>query len=347
MNVCKQKHLVVKRESVIFALAVLGVVVLALLNLFVGAVDIPVGSVLSILGGDDVANASWRFIILESRLPQTITALLSGGALAVCGLLMQAVFRNPLADPSILGVSSGAGLGVALVMLLFGGGVAVEGIGVGGFVAVLVAAFAGALAVTMLMLFVSTMVRSSAMLLIVGVMVGYLSSSAIMLLNYFASADGVRSYMLWGMGNFASVSVGRLPVYAGISIVCVGASLLLVKPLNIFLLGPQYAQNLGVDVRRLRNTILLLTGLLTAVTTSFCGPIAFIGLAVPHIARLLLRTDDYSRLLPATVVIGSLVALLCNLACTLPSGGGVLPINALTPIVGAPVILYIMLRKHL
>lgn len=322
-------------------------VALLLLNIFTGAADIPVSAVWRILCGGDSSNASWRFIILESRLPQAITALLSGGSLAVCGLLMQAVFRNPLADPSILGVSSGAGLGVALVMLLFGGGVTVGGIGAGGFAAVLAAAFAGALAVAVLMLFVSTVVRSSSMLLIVGVMIGYLSSSAIMLLNYFASADGVRSYMLWGMGNFASVSASRLPVYAAVSIACIGASLLLVKPLNIFLLGPQYAQNLGVDVRRLRNVILLLAGLLTAVTTAFCGPIAFIGLAVPHIARLLLRTDDYGRLLPATVAIGALVALLCNLACTLPSEGEVLPVNALTPVVGVPVILYIMLRKHL
>jgi len=306
-----------------------------------------VSSVLRILSGGDVANASWRFIILESRLPQSLTALFAGGALSVCGLLMQAVFRNPLADPSILGVSSGSGLGVALVLLLFGGGIGVGSISMGGFVAVLVAAFIGAIAVTAIMLVLSRMIRSNAMLLIMGVMTGYLSSSAIMLLNYFSSADGIRSYMLWGMGNFASVSLERLPLFVVVTSSCMVVSVLLVKPLNILLLGSQYARNLGVDTRRLRNGVLLLTGLITAVTTAFCGPIAFIGLAVPHIARLLLRTDDYRQLLPATMLAGMIVALLCNFACTLPSDGGVLPVNTLTPIVGVPVILYIMLRKHL
>ena len=280
-------------------------------------------------------------------MPQSLTALFAGGALSVCGLLMQAVFRNPLADPSILGVSSGSGLGVALVLLLFGGGIGVGSISMGGFVAVLVAAFIGAIAVTAIMLVLSRMIRSNAMLLIMGVMTGYLSSSAIMLLNYFSSADGIRSYMLWGMGNFASVSLERLPLFVVVTSSCMVVSVLLVKPLNILLLGSQYARNLGVDTRRLRNGVLLLTGLITAVTTAFCGPIAFIGLAVPHIARLLLRTDDYRQLLPATMLAGMIVALLCNFACTLPSDGGVLPVNTLTPIVGVPVILYIMLRKHL
>ena len=336
-----------KREAIIFLFAGIGTIVLLLLNLFSGAVSIPVSSVLRILSGGDVANASWRFIILESRLPQSLTALFAGGALSVCGLLMQAVFRNPLADPSILGVSSGSGLGVALVLLLFGGGIGVGSISMGGFVAVLVAAFIGAIAVTAIMLVLSRMIRSNAMLLIMGVMTGYLSSSAIMLLNYFSSADGIRSYMLWGMGNFASVSLERLPLFVVVTSSCMVVSVLLVKPLNILLLGSQYARNLGVDTRRLRNGVLLLTGLITAVTTAFCGPIAFIGLAVPHIARLLLRTDDYRQLLPATMLAGMIVALLCNFACTLPSDGGVLPVNTLTPIVGVPVILYIMLRKHL
>ena len=336
-----------KREAIIFLFAGIGTIALLLLNLFSGAVSIPVSSVLRILSGGDVANASWRFIILESRLPQSLTALFAGGALSVCGLLMQAVFRNPLADPSILGVSSGSGLGVALVLLLFGGGIGVGSISMGGFVAVLVAAFIGAIAVTAIMLVLSRMIRSNAMLLIMGVMTGYLSSSAIMLLNYFSSADGIRSYMLWGMGNFASVSLERLPLFVVVTSSCMVVSVLLVKPLNILLLGSQYARNLGVDTRRLRNGVLLLTGSITAVTTAFCGPIAFIGLAVPHIARLLLRTDDYRQLLPATMLAGMIVALLCNFACTLPSDGGVLPVNTLTPIVGVPVILYIMLRKHL
>ena len=334
-----------KREALIFILTGIGTVALFLLNLFCGAVDIPVSSVWKIISGGDCVNASWRFIVLEARLPQAVTAILAGGTLAVCGLLMQAVFRNPLADPSILGVSGGAGLGVALVML-FLGGITFGGMSLGGFVAVLVAAFVGAVAVTMLMVFLSGVIRSNAMLLIAGVMVGYLSSSAILLLNFFASADGVRSYMLWGMGNFSSVSVERLPFFAVVAVVCLAASALLVKPLNVLVLGQRYAENLGVDTRRLRWRIMLLSGMLTAATTAFCGPIAFIGLAVPHISRLLLHTDDYRLLLPSTVLTGMAVALLCNVATTLPSDSGVLPVNALTPLIGAPVILYVMLKKH-
>lgn len=330
----------------IFLLAGIGAVALFLLSLFCGAVDIPAATVLEILGGGDAANASLRFIVIESRLPQAVTALLAGASLSVCGLMMQAVFRNPLADPSILGISSGAGLGVALVMLFLGGGIAVGSLTLGGFVAVVLAAFVGAFCVALLMFAVSEMVRSNAMLLIVGVVVGYLSSSAIMLLNYFASADGIRSYMLWGMGNFSSVSSDRLPLFSAVSLLCIAASALLVKPLNILVLGQQYAENLGVNTHRLRNCILLLAGLLTALTTAFCGPIAFVGLAVPHMSRMLLRSDDFRLLLPATLLIGGAVALLCNVASTLPASGEVLPVNALTPVVGAPVVLYIMLRRR-
>lgn len=335
-----------RREALIFLLTGIGAVALLLLSLFRGAVDIPVGSVLAILGGGDAANASWRFIVLESRLPQAFTALLAGASLAVCGLLMQAVFRNPLADPSILGISSGAGLGVAFVMLFFGGGIAVGTLSLGGFAAVLAGAFVGALVVAVAMLLLSSVMRSNAMLLIVGVMIGYMASSVIMLLNYFSTADGIRSYMMWGMGNFASVSAERLPLFAIVSVSCILLASLLVKPLNVLVLGLQYASNLGINTRRVRNVIILLAGLLTATTTAFCGPVAFIGLAVPHMARLMLRTDDYRLLLPMTLLLGIDIALLCNIACTLPSSGGVLPINALTPIVGVPVILYIMLRKH-
>lgn len=336
-----------KREALIFIFAGIGAVALLLLNLLFGAVEIPMTSVWRILcGAGDESNASWRFIVLESRLPQALTAMMAGGSLAVAGLLMQALFRNPLADPSILGISSGAGLGVALVTLFMGGTLAVGSLSIGGFVAVLVAAFVGAIVVTALMLSLAGVVRSNAMLLIVGVMTGYLSSSAVMLMGYFASADGVRAYMLWGMGNFSSVSLERMPVFALISIVGIVMSALLVKPLNILMLGDYYAANLGVDLRRVRFVILFITGLLTAATTAFCGPIAFIGLAMPHIARMILRTDDYRRLLPATILAGVVVALLCNLVCSLPSTGEVLPVNALTPVVGAPVILYIMLRKH-
>lgn len=300
---------------------------------------------LGILKGDIASNVSWQYIVMSYRFPQALTALLTGSVLSVCGLMLQAIFRNPLADASILGISSGAGLGVACVMLLFGGGLYIGGLSFGGFAAVFAAALSGALAVTFIMLFLSSVIRNNALLLVAGVMLGYVTSSVVMLLNFFASADGIRAYVQWGMGNFSGVSETMLSLYAAVSMICIVVSSLLVKPLNLMLIGSRYAENLGVNIKRLRTTILLLTGIMTALSTSFCGPIAFIGLAVPHMARLLLRTDDFRLIMPTTILIGALVALLCNFVCVLPSNGGILPLNAVTPFLGVPIILYVISRK--
>lgn len=300
---------------------------------------------LGILKGDIASNVSWQYIVMSYRFPQALTALLTGSVLSVCGLMLQAIFRNPLADASILGISSGAGLGVACVMMLFGGGLYIGGLSFGGFAAVFAAALSGALAVTFIMLFLSSVIRNNALLLVAGVMLGYVTSSVVMLLNFFASADGIRAYVQWGMGNFSGVSETMFPLYAAVSMICIIVSSLLVKPLNLMLIGSRYAENLGVNIKRLRTTILLLTGIMTALSTSFCGPIAFIGLAVPHLARLLLRTDDFRLIMPTTILIGALVALLCNFVCVLPSNGGILPLNAVTPFLGVPIILYVISRK--
>lgn len=321
------------------------IVALFALSLFVGSVGIPLNDVAAILMGHGEAHDTWRYIVVESRLPQAVTALLSGAALAVSGLLLQTAFDNPLVGPDVFGISSGAGLGVALVMLAMGGGISVGAFSVSGFVAVLVAAFAGAMAVTALIFGLSSVVRNSVLLLIVGLMIGYLASSAITLLNYFATEEGVRSYMVWGMGNFGGVSLALLPMFTGVVLVGLLASIMLVKPLNALLLGVAYAENLGVNIRRVRNVLLLVTGLLTAVVTAFCGPVAFIGLAVPHMARLIVRTANHAVLLPATLLVGAVVALACNLCCSLPGSSGVIPLNALTPLVGAPVIIYVILMR--
>jgi len=326
-------------------LAVL-IVVLFALNLLLGSVSIPAKAVLQILTGYDSLKPSWQFIVLESRLPQAITAMLCGGALAVSGLMLQTAFRNPLAGPSVFGINSGAGLGVALVMLLLGGGLSVGSLQVSGFAAVLVAAFIGAMAVMALIFFFSTLVRNNVMLLIVGIMIGYITSSAISLLNFFATDEGVKSYMVWGMGSFGGVSMDNMPVFASVTLIGLFGALLLIKPLNALLLGDRYAENLGVNILRVRNWLLIVTGLLTAVTTAFCGPVAFIGLAVPHIARLLLTTDNHRQLLPATILCGAVVALVCNLICFLPGESGVIPLNAVTPLIGAPVIIYVIARKR-
>lgn len=319
------------------------VVVLFALNLWVGSVRIPFHAVGQILLGEECNHAAWTYIVLQSRLPQAITALLSGGALALSGLMLQTAFRNPLAGPSVFGINSGAGLGVALVMLapeltLFGFSF--------GMFEQLLAAFVGAMAVMGIIFAFSNLVRNNVMLLIVGIMIGYIANSAISLLNYFATEEGVRSYMVWGMGNFGGVSLGQVPLFVTVSLLGIAGSFLLVKPLNALLLGEQYAENLGVNLVRTRNWLLVTTGLLTAIVTAFCGPIAFIGLAVPHIARLALGQTNHRILMPATLLIGSIVALFCNLVCVLPGEGGIIPLNAVTPLIGAPVIIYVILKHQ-
>lgn len=335
-----------KRGYILFIVMLLVMAALFAANLLVGAVDIPASDVWGILCGDESAKLSWQYIVMESRLPQTVTALLCGSCLAVSGLMLQTAFRNPLAGPSIFGVNSGASLGVALVMLLMGGSVGVGSFTLTGFLAVLFAAFAGAMVVLLIVLAASAVVRNNVMLLIVGIMIGYIASSAIALLNFFATEEGVQSYMVWGMGNFGGVSSEQLPYFAIISIVALAISLMFIKPLNALLLGEQYAENLGFNVLRLRNLLLLVTGVLSAVATAFCGPVAFIGLAVPHIARLLLGSNNHRPLLPLTMLTGAVVALLCNLICVLPGDAGIIPLNAVTPLVGAPVIIYIIARHR-
>ncbi len=328
------------------------IVLLFAMSLFIGAVHIPVRQVLRILflSGDELQyktdiKPSWIYIVIQSRLPQAITAMLCGASLAVCGLMMQTAFHNPLAGPSVFGINSGASLGVALVMLLLGGSVVTGSFSLTGFFAVLTAAFIGAMSVMALILLFSTMVRNSVMLLIIGIMIGYLSNSAISLLNFFATEQGVQSYMIWGMGNFGGVSMSQMPVFALTTIAGLMAAMALVKPLNALLLGEQYAENLGFNTQRVRNELLFVTGLLTAVTTAYCGPVVFIGLAVPHVARLLLGTDNHHYLMPATILTGAAVALLCNIICVAPGDRGVIPLNAVTPVMGAPVIIYVILQQ--
>jgi len=335
-----------KRNILLFICLATSILLLFGLNLTTGSVQIPFADILDILCGRFIGKESWEYIILENRLPQTLTAILCGASLSVCGLMLQTAFRNPLAGPDVFGISSGAGLGVALVMLLLGGTVSTSIFTVSGFLAILTAAFVGAIAVTALILFLSTLVRNSVLLLIVGIMVGYVSSSAVSLLNFFASEEGVKSYMVWGMGNFGGVSMNHIPLFSILCFIGIIASFLLVKPLNILLLGPQYAESLGISTRQIRNILLVVVGLLTAITTAFCGPISFIGLAIPHIARLLFRTENHQILLPGTVLSGAVIALLCNFICYLPGESGIIPLNAVTPLIGAPVIIYVIIQRR-
>ena len=322
------------------------VIILFLLNLFYGSVHISPSDVLRALTHAVDTADSTSYIVLGSRLPCALTATLAGAGLATSGLLLQTSFHNPLAGPSILGISSGANLGVAVVMLASGGGIAAGLYTWGGTAAIVGSAFVGSLLIMALLLLFSSLLKDNLMLLITGIMMGYITSSVISLLNFLASADNIQSYLIWGMGNFNGVSMQQMPIFASLCILGLALALMLVKPLNAILLGDNYATNLGVSLRRTRNLLLLATGLLTAVTTAYCGPVAFIGLATPHIAFIMLGTNNHRYLLPVTMLAGSLIALLCNLLCTLPSDT-VIPLNAITPIIGAPVIIYIiMCRKH-
>ena len=335
-----------KRNVCIILLLVAGIIMLFAMSLIVGSVRIPLADVCDILFDKFEGKESWKYIVMENRLPQALTAMLCGASLAVCGLMLQTAFRNPLAGPDVFGISSGAGLGVAIVMLFLGGSVSTTLFTVSGFLAILTSAFIGAIVVTMIILFLSTMVRNSVLLLIVGLMVGYVSSSAVALLNFFASEEGVKSYMVWGMGNFGGVSMNHMQLFALLCLVGIIASIFLIKPLNIMLLGTQYAESLGINIRQIRNLLLVTVGLLTAVTTAFCGPISFIGLAIPHISRLLFRTDNHQILLPGTVLTGAVIALFCNLICYLPGELGIIPLNAVTPLIGAPVIIYVIIKRR-
>lgn len=321
------------------------IIVLFFLNIILGSVDIPLSSILNILCGDESQKSSWQFIILQSRLPQAITATLAGGSLAISGLMLQTAFRNPLADPSIFGISSGAGLGVAIVMLFLGGSITTGVITITGYAAIFLSAFVGAMIVMAIIFCFSLYVRSSVMLLIIGIMIGYLSSSAISLLNFFSTEEGVKTYFIWGLGDFGSITLQQIPFFATVCLIGLLASLLLIKPLNILLLGERYAENLGISIKVIRNLLLVITGLLTAIVTSFCGPISFIGLIVPHIARMIIKSDDHRIIIPTTILIGSAVALFCNLMCIIPGSHGVIPLNAITPLIGAPVIIYIIMRR--
>lgn len=325
----------------------LGVLTLLLFaaNLIIGSVNIPLAKVMAVFSGSPAVEATVRFIILDSRLPAAITALLGGASLSVCGLMMQSAFRNPLAGPSVLGVNSGASLGVALVMLLWGGTFRGSAMGIGGISAVMAGAFAGAMIVMAVIILLSNILRNPVTLIIAGMMIGYLVSSAITLLNFNATSQGIQNYVMWGMGSFGGQTRATLTPFAILTCGGLLFSLMLVKPLDLLLLGDRYARNLGLNLVMTRNLLLVATGLLSAVTTAYCGPVSFLGLAVPHITRLFFPADIHRLLMPACILTGGVVALLCNLLCVLP-GSGVLPLNAVTPLIGAPVIIWVILKAR-
>lgn len=332
-------------------LAVLGGLALALvgaflLNLALGSVRIPLGDVAAVLTGGESAKPSWTYIILEFRLPKALTAVLAGAALAVSGLQMQTLFRNPLADPYILGINAGASLGVALVVLATGAATGfLSNVGLLGDLSLIAAAIAGASLVTGLVIVAARWLRHAMTLLILGLMLGYATGAVVSILIYFSVPEQIQAYISWTFGSFGGVTGRQLAILAPV----IGGGLLLAwlltKPLNALLLGEAYARSMGANVRRVRFWLIAGTSVLAGAVTAFCGPIAFLGVAIPHLCRALLRTSDHRMLAPATMLMGGLAALLADLVAGVPGSRSVLPLNAVTALLGAPVVVWIVLRR--
>lgn len=298
-------------------------------------------------GRVEMGSELWKTVVMTIRLPQTLTAMSCGAGLSVSGLLMQTIFRNPLAGPSVLGVSSAASLGVAFVLLLSGaiGGTSLSHFGVIGNSAIILAAIAGSLCVMIVIVWLSRRVAGNATLLISGVMIGYIASAIIGVLKAYANEEDIHAYVIWGLGSFSRVSGGQVGVFVCLIAILLPLTMLLAKPLNMMLMGDLYALNLGLNVKLHRMWIIAAAGILTAVVTAYCGPIMFLGLAVPHIARGIFRTSDHRILLPATLICGAELSLLCNLISKMPGANGVLPINSVTALIGAPIALYVLLKR--
>lgn len=318
------------------------------LNLVLGSVSIPLRAVWNILWGTGNESVIWQNIIWKSRVPQALTALVAGAGLSVSGLQMQTVFRNPLAGPSVLGISSGASMGVAFVVLLSGslGGVALSKLGFMGEIALTIAAIAGSLSIMALIVFVSQKVRGNVTLLIIGVMIGYIANAVIGVLKFFSVEEDIRAYVIWGLGSFARVSGDQMTLFICIMVVLLPLSFLLVKTLNLLLLGDAYARNLGLNIKRARLLVITCSGVLVAIVTAYCGPIIFLGLAVPHLCRGMFRTSDHRVLMPASLLAGASLALVCNLIARMPGFEGALPVNSVTALVGAPVVMSVLFNKR-
>lgn len=337
-----------KKHSLVFLLILFSIPGFFFLNLVLGTIAIPLGSIRNILFGIGDEPVIWQNILWKSRFPQTLTALVAGAGLSISGLQMQTVFRNPLAGPSELGISSGASLGVAFIILLSGtvGGTALSRMGFFGEVAISVAAIAGALAVMAIIIGISQRVRGNVILLIIGVMIGYIATAIIGVLKFFSNDEDVRAYVIWGLGSFSKVSGNQVYSFVGIMAVLIPLSFLLIKTLNLLLLGESYARNLGLNIRLSRLYVITCSCVITAMVTAYCGPIVFLGLAVPHLCRTLFQTSDHRILVPAVTLTGASLALVCNLIARMPGFEGALPINSVTALIGAPIVISVLFGKR-
>lgn len=338
-----------RHSNTLWMLAIVtAIFVLIFLNLVLGSVSIPLQSVWHIIWNLGNEPITWQNIIWKSRLPQALTALVAGAGLSISGLQMQTVFRNPLAGPSVLGISSGASMGVAFVGLLSGslGGVALSKLGFMGEIALSIAAVIGSLSVMALIVYVSQKVKGNVTLLIIGVMIGYVANAVIGVLKFFSVEEDIRAYVIWGLGSFARVSGNQMTLFVILMTILIPLSFLLIKTMNLMLLGDSYARNLGLNIKRARLLVITSAGVLTAIVTAYCGPIIFLGLAVPHLCRAIFQTSDHRILMPAVLFAGAALALICNLIARMPGFEGALPVNSVTALVGAPVVASVLFRKR-
>ncbi len=316
------------------------------LNISLGSVSIPFSETLSSLFGNQLENSSWEYIIWNYRIPKAFTAVLVGSGLALSGLLMQTLFRNPLAGPFVLGVSSGASLGAAILIMgsaVFSG---VLAFGIVNDVSLAIASSIGSFLVLLAVMVVASKVKDTMALLIIGLMFGSITAAIVSILSYFTDAEKLQQFVYWSFGSVGNLSSSQLVLLSGIILIGVLLSIRSIKPLNAFLLGENYARSLGVNLKQTRYLVIIATGLLAGGVTAFAGPIAFIGLAVPHLTRQIFNTTEHRVLVPAVLIYGAILMLLCDTVAQLPNSVNVLPINAITSIFGAPVVIWLLVRKR-
>lgn len=317
-----------------------------MLDIMLGSVRIPPGSIIDIFTGKVSDNSAWRTIIIDFRLPKSLTAILAGAALAIAGLQMQTLFHNPLADPYILGISSGASLGAACVLLVTGGTgtFILQKLGLSGDIGIILSSTLGAVAV---FLFVVTLARRvhTVTLLVIGVLVGYLVSAVVRIMIQFSMPENIQAYLSWTFGSYSGVTWSQLTVLAPVILASIGFSFLTIKPLNALLLGETYARSLGINPLRARWMIIITASLLAGATTAFCGLISFIGIAVPHLCRGLMRSSDHRLILPACAVAGGTVSLVADILTQFPGSNSVVPLNSITALIGAPVVIFVILKQ--
>ena len=317
-----------------------------LVSIGLGSVAIPIDEIIAVLLGNNSSKSSWSTIILHFRLPKAITAMLVGSGLSIAGLLMQTLFKNPLAGPFVLGISSGASLGVAILILgagIFGGVLTAISLSSWGLA---IASSIGAALVLFAVLITANKVRNTMSILIIGLMFGTVTSAIISVFTFFSNADKIQQFVFWGFGSLGNLSWNEILVFFTIYLTGIINLIGIIKPLNSLLIGENYAKSLGINIKKNRNIILLITSLLTGVITAFAGPIAFIGLAVPHITKLVFKTSNHKILLPAVAILGAIILLVCDIVAQLPTSEFTLPINAVTSLIGAPVVIWLLVRKN-